>query len=77
MRTYRGTYQLLPGTARAAARAQFPRSRLPVGPGDGWLYSYTVQDPPPGYVGPLPYVVSVSRKRQPDYLARQHARGCV
>lgn len=54
-------WQSLPEHAKGQTRALFPRSRRPIGIGDGWLYRYSIHEPPPGYVGPVPYCVVHSR----------------
>jgi hypothetical protein len=51
----------LPEHAKGQTHRMFPRSRRPIGPGDGWIYRYSIHEPPPGYVGPVPYCVVHSR----------------
>lgn len=51
----------LPGSAKAQAYRLFPRSRRPIGQGDQWLYRYSIQDPPSGYGGPVPFRILHSR----------------
>ena len=60
---YRAPWQQLPVSARLQAQGMFPRSRRPVGPGDGWLDRYSIQEPPAGYSGPLPFCQLFGRQR--------------
>ncbi len=56
-------WSFLPAHARDQATRLFPRSRRPIGNGDGWLYRYAIQTPPPGYCGPMPFCVLYGRVR--------------
>jgi hypothetical protein len=39
-------------------------SRNRPGPGDGFIYSYRIVTPPPGYHGPIPVCVVTGRRRE-------------
>jgi hypothetical protein len=55
-------WSYLPQTARIAALMRWSRNRP--GPGDGFIYSYLILTPPPGYHGPLPVCAVTGRRRE-------------
>jgi len=62
-RRYETSAAMLPESARALMRASLKRSASYPTPGDGFAYTYTVSEPPANYQGPMPYVISCTRRR--------------
>ena len=60
----RGYYQQLPAGARMLAEYELAKARNKPGPGDGYIYEWTEEEPPNDYVGPIPYVSALRRVRR-------------
>lgn len=56
-------YGSLPRMAREQADRMFIKARNRPGPGDGYWYRYTIEEPAEDYVGPMPVTAMIGRNK--------------